>query len=188
MPDDIRAQGEAQLAEQGLQSFYDELVVQDPMIKGAIDPQNPRRVMRAWEVFHTTGKSLKHWQSLPKSGPPKGITFKKIALLPPRDIIYQRCDQRFENMLDTGAVEETRDLNHKIDTGHVPPDALITKAIGFSQIADFLNDKIDKKTAIIKAQQATRNYAKRQTTWLNNQFNADVIFTDPVQADISNIW
>lgn len=175
---DIRQRGEAHLARVGLPAFYAELLENDPAIDGEIDAQNPRRVMRAWEVFEATGKSLIHWQSIPKSGPPDGMDFIVITVLPDRDWLYNRCNKRFETMLDGGAVDEVRNLQGRIENGTVPPDALITKAIGFPEISGWLAGDLPKDQAIKSAQKATRNYAKRQMTWGRNQTNADYTF-DP---------
>ena len=175
---DTRNRGEALLAEQGLENFYQNLLAADPHVDGLIDAQNPRRVMRAWEVFETTGKSLAYWQQQPKSGPPAGLRFIKAALLPPRADIYTRCDRRFDTMLDSGAVDEVRALQAQIDAGTVPEQALITKAIGFREISSWLKGEISKDAAADAARQATRNYAKRQTTWLRNRYGAEVVFND----------
>ena len=179
VPKAVRQRADAHLADIGLPAFYAELADQDPDIQNRIDPHNPRRVQRAWEVFHATGKSLIHWQSLPKSGPPAGLSFYKIALAPAREDVYARCNARFEQMFDTGAVEEAKILKAGIDAGDVPTGALITKAIGFPETCQWLDGHIDKSTAIERAQQATRRYAKRQMTWLRNQFCAPMTLEHP---------
>ncbi len=183
---DIRARGEEQLAKIGIEAFYEDLVEKDPLIDGKIDAQNPRRVMRAWEVLEATGRSLIHWQSVPKSGPPEGLKFIVISVMPDRDWLYDRCNRRFEIMFDSGAVDEVRDLLAWIDAGKVPEDALITKAIGFPEIIGWVNGETSKETAIESAQQATRNYAKRQMTWARNQLDADITF-DPASDDVKNV-
>lgn len=183
IPEDIRRRGEAELANIGLDQFYQNLVQRDPSIDGKIDAQNPRRVMRAWEVLEHTGQSLTHWQSIPKSGPPHGLKFTLITITPPRDWLYDRCNRRFDQMVQSGAVDEVRDLMAKIDAGDLPADAQITKAIGFREISDWINGDITQDEAVQAAQQATRNYAKRQSTWMRNQITPDYTF-DPAADDV----
>lgn len=162
----------------GFETFYAESCKRDPKIKNLIDPQNPQRVMRAREVFEATGKSLLDWQELPKSGPPKGYRFFMITVLPDRAALYQRCDSRFEDMFQSGALEQTADLKARIDRGEVSETAPVTKAIGFAELSAYLDGDLTKEEAIASAAKATRNYAKRQSTWFRNQIKADYIF-DP---------
>jgi|AntRauTorcE11897_2_1112592.scaffolds.fasta_scaffold00934_7 tRNA dimethylallyltransferase len=160
----------------GFEAFYKQSCACDPKIARLTDPQNPQRVMRAREVFEATGKSLLDWQQVPKSGPPDHLRFYTITVLPPRDALYERCNSRFEQMFDTGAVDETAALVTEIKAGRTAADAPVTKAIGFSEIAKYLADALSREDAISSAAQATRNYAKRQSTWFRNQIKADFCY------------
>ncbi len=132
----------------------------------AIDPQ---RLRRALEVQLTTGKPLQYFQELPKT---KIIDkdFEIYFLNPDRAWLYERCDQRFIQMLQQGAIEEVKHLKKINATGG------ITKAIGIKQISQWLDGEISNEEMILKATQATRHYAKRQVTWFKNQFPKAISF------------
>ncbi|MGM0422669.1 MAG: tRNA (adenosine(37)-N6)-dimethylallyltransferase MiaA [Pseudomonadota bacterium] len=180
IPDDQRRAVIKSCEQLGFEQFYAESCARDPKIAGLTDPQNPQRVMRAREVFEATGKSLLDWQKIPKSGPPAHLRFYTLTVLPPRDVLYERCNTRFEQMFDNGALEETAALNAQIKAGTYAADAPVTKAIGFSEITKYLNDETSRAAAIASAAQATRNYAKRQSTWFRNQIKPNFRF-DPIE-------
>ena len=138
-------------------------------VKGcsAIDPQ---RLRRALEVELSTGKPFSYFQNLEKI---KVIDkkFQIFFLNPPRNILYERCDKRFIQMLSQGAIEEVKYLQEIKATGGV------TKAIGVKQISQWLNNEISNKEMIEEACKETRHYAKRQVTWFKNQFDNKITFT-----------
>ena len=88
-----------------------------------------------------------------------------VILLPEREWLYARCDARFEAMLDSGAVAEVEALLAR----ELDPDLPVMRAIGVREIAAWLGGEISRDEAVAKGQQATRNYAKRQYTWLRHQ-------------------
>ena len=148
-----------------------------------------QRLTRAWEVYSASGKPLTHWQSLPLEGVPDDLHFYVITLTPPRDWLYERCNRRFAHMMDAGALTEVQTLKSRmdgvcgnggridgghVDGGHVDPNSPITKACGVPELMAYLNGKTDLESAVEKARTATRRYAKRQITWLNNQIVADL--------------
>lgn len=132
---------------------------------------DPQRLRRALEVELSTGKPLSYFQQTKiKIIEEK---FKIYFLNPPRELLYKNCNNRFETMLQTGAVEEVKDLIQKRATGGV------LKAIGIKEITAWLAGEISKKEMIEKASQATRNYAKRQITWFKNQFKEAMEINSP---------
>ena len=102
--------------------------------------------------------------------------FKIFFLNPDRAWLYQRCNSRFIQMLQNGAIDEVKYLKSNNASGGV------TKAIGYKQISDWIDNQITNKEMIIKATQETRHYAKRQITWFKNQFKNAITFT-PENAD-----
>jgi tRNA dimethylallyltransferase len=88
-----------------------------------------------------------------------------LVLLPPREALYSRCDARFERMLDEGAVEEVRALLAR----GLSPALPVMRAIGVPEIAGWLRGEWSREEALVRGQQATRNYAKRQYTWFRRQ-------------------
>lgn len=136
-----------------------------------------QRLRRALEVQLTTGKPLSYFQNLPKI---KMIhaDFEVFFLNPPRPILYERCDKRLSNMIQTGAQEEVKALLAQQASGGV------LRAIGVSEITAYLKKEISFEQMIDKAQTATRHYAKRQVTWFRHQLKSAKILTDAVLEDV----
>lgn len=121
-----------------------------------------QRLRRALEVQLTTQKPLSYFQKQPRVKLISG-KFQIFFLNPPRNVLYNRCDQRFINMIENGVVDEVKELLKKKATGGV------LKAIGVKEIISYLNGSISFNEMIFKVQQETRHYAKRQVTWFRHQ-------------------
>ncbi|MEM6622520.1 MAG: tRNA (adenosine(37)-N6)-dimethylallyltransferase MiaA [Pseudomonadota bacterium] len=162
-PDEIRARGEQELDRLGLRAFTQSWAARDPKTAAQTDLDNPRRVLRAWEVLETTGQGLAHWRA---ATPPPLIPLGQalaIALVPPRDWLYARCEQRFDQMITAGALDEVR---HVQATYATLPDL---KAVGARELLAHLSGELTLDDAIGQAKTETRRYAKRQLTWIRNQ-------------------
>lgn len=169
IPYDIRkAAGEKQ-KELGNPAFHAELAKRDPVMAGKLDPLNTARLVRAWEVLEATGKSLAEWQELPRQSPPEDWQFDVTIIIPERESLYQRCNTRFEWMLDNGALEELESFNQAIKDGDISERALLNNALGAKPLKSFLEGRLSKPEAIEKGQSETRQYAKRQVTWFRHQ-------------------
>jgi len=186
-PIEIRDMAEMRLKELGIDAFRTETLEFDPTIEHKIDLDNPMRLMRAWSVYKATGKPLSTWQSLPKEGAPDGFDFTIITLRPDREALYQRCNARFKTMFETGALAEVKDLKTRIENGDAPQDAPVTRAIGYTELSNYIDGRLKQDEVIDIASQATRNYAKRQTTFFKNQFKADIIVQDVAGFDLTII-
>lgn len=138
---------------------------------------DPQRLRRALEVQLSTGKSIQYFQNLPKT---KIIDhdFKIYFLNPDRTWLYDRCNSRFIQMIQNGAIEEVKHLKEINATGG------ITKAIGIKQISKWLDGKISNEDMLLQSMQETRHYAKRQVTWFKNQFKDAISFTPHEIDDI----
>lgn len=141
----------------------------DPDAAARLNPADATRIARALEVVRSTGRPLAVWQEAREGGIASAITLAPLILLPPRDWLRDRCDQRLAQMFDDGAVEEAEALLAR----HLDPDLPAMRAIGVPQIAQYLAGAIDRNAALILAQAATRQYAKRQFTWFRRQPPAD---------------
>jgi tRNA dimethylallyltransferase len=137
----------------------------DPEAANRLKPADTTRIARALEVVVSTGRTLADWQQHREGGLADQIGLRPLLLLPPRDWLYSRCDERFAHMVDRGAAEEVRALlDRKLD-----PALPIMRAIGVREIGDWLSGGMDRDEAIAAGQQATRHYAKRQYTWFAHQ-------------------
>ncbi len=141
----------------------------DPDAAARLNPADATRIARALEVVRSTGRPLAAWQEAREGGIASAITLAPLILLPPREWLRDRCDQRLAQMFDDGAVEEAEALLAR----HLDPDLPAMRAIGVPQIAQYLAGAIDRNAALILAQAATRQYAKRQFTWFRRQPPAD---------------
>ncbi len=169
MPAHIRAIGNALQKELGNPAFHAELAKRDPVMAARLHPNDTQRLIRAWEVLEATGKSLADWQSVPPGGPPAPYEFEIELVMPPRDELYDRCNRRFDIMIDNGVLGEAAAFQSRIDGGGVPTDAPVTHALGFRPLQRHLKGEITRAEAVTLAKAETRQYAKRQTTWFKNQ-------------------
>lgn len=141
------------------------LEASDPQAAERINLGDRARTARSLEVVLSTGRTLAEWQAAKAGGIGDGIDLRALILLPPRDWLYPRCDRRFAEMVEAGAVEEVRSLlDRKLD-----PALPAMRAIGVSELAAFLSGDKSLQDALTAGQQATRNYAKRQYTWFAHQ-------------------
>jgi tRNA dimethylallyltransferase len=141
------------------------LANEDPAAAARIAPADSTRTARALEVIRSTGRTLSDWQQDKSGGIGDEVDLNAVILLPERTALYRRCDARFAAMLDQGALEEVAALLlRKLD-----PALPVNRAIGVSEIAAMLAGELTREDALAAGQQATRNYAKRQYTWLRHQ-------------------
>lgn len=154
----------------GVNAFYEELIALDPMAENRIEKDNPRRLVRAFEVKKSTGKSIYEWHDMPANTHGLPLDIHYISLAPDRDWLYERCNRRFDMMIDAGAVEEVQNFNLTYGL-----DTVSMKAIGYDEINAVIKGEMDIDTARDVACQKTRNYAKRQLTWGRTQMNEDAL-------------
>jgi tRNA dimethylallyltransferase len=141
------------------------LAEHDPEAARRLKPTDTTRIARSLEVVLSTGKSLAEWQKECQGGIAEAIELRPLILLPPRDWLYRRCDQRFRHMIELGAADEVRAiLDRQLD-----PALPVMRAIGVRETAAWLNGDVTRDEAIAAGQQATRRYAKRQYTWFARQ-------------------
>lgn len=144
---------------------YSRLRTLDPEAAARLNPGDSTRIARALEVIVSTGKPLAAWQQQRQGGIGDQITLKALVLLPPRDWLYARCDERFARMIELGAIAEVEALLAR----NLDPKLPVMRAIGVREIAAYLRGETTLEEAIAAGQQATRNYAKRQYTWFARQ-------------------
>jgi tRNA dimethylallyltransferase len=142
-----------------LQTYLKEV---DPVYYEQVDLSNVQRVIRALEVFETTGLPFSNFLQNTKAHRPFDIV--TIGLNMDRAILYERINLRVDLMVKDGLLEEVKSL---IAFKHKP--ALMT--VGYSELFDFLEEKISWEEAIDKIKQNSRRYAKRQLTWFKKDQN-----------------
>ena len=144
---------------------YRALQQEDAERAARLDANDSQRISRALEVRRSTGKSLAQWQTEKDGGIGGDIELHPAILLPPREWLYERCDRRFAQMLESGAVEEVEALLAR----NLDPSLPVMRAIGVPEIAALVQGELSRAQAIVAGQIATRQYAKRQYTWFRRQ-------------------
>jgi tRNA dimethylallyltransferase len=159
------AQREASLAlynEIGEPLFRDAVAALDPAAADRIEIGDRQRLTRAHAVAVATGKSLTGWQA---GGTPLLTDYRAIALAPPRDDLYARCDARLYRMVEDGALAEVTALAAR----GLDPALPALKAVGYRELAAHVSGEMSLDKALAEAAMQTRRYAKRQSTWFRNQ-------------------
>ena len=173
IPEEIREAARARHRAIGGEAFRAELAKRDPVAAARLPAGDGQRLVRAYEVVTATGRTLGDWQRAGAEGVPR-YDSRQFVLLPPRDALYAACDGRLEAMIAAGALDEVRGLMAR----GLPPEMPILKAVGVPELARHLAGEADLAAAIAAAQQATRNYAKRQFTWFRHQLtDAEILDT-----------
>lgn len=167
IPDDIRDNTRRLVEEIGAVALHGKLAARDPLTAARLKSGDTQRIARAWEVLEATGTSITTWQAQP-GNPPITAIYASILVQPSREELYEACDSRFESMLKAGAMDQVRAL---LAQG-VDETAPVMRALGALDLAQVLTGGLELSTGISQAQAATRQYAKRQTTWFRNQFDA----------------
>ncbi len=163
VPPEYRQAATKMLEEEGREAFYGYLATIDPAAAARLKVGDTQRLIRAVEVFLATGKSLSFWQAQPAT--PAPYHFQTTVLLPDRALLYERINARFNQMIAAGAVAEVEALLAQ----NIPATLPAMKAVGVPELAGYIRGEWMLEAAITQAQQASRNYAKRQYTWFRNQ-------------------
>ena len=177
IPDNIRNALRARLEDAGLPALYAELERVDTPLAARLPPTDRQRILRGLEVFEATAQPLSVWQAQPQTAPLSD--YCGLLLMPDRDWLYARCNQRFEEMLAAGTLAEVE----RVWALNLPPDTTALRALGVAELMALLQGEIDRDTAIAQAQQATRRYAKRQMTWFRNQMDGRQSFSEQDYAN-----
>lgn len=155
----------------GNEALHEKLRSVDPISAEAIHPNNVKRVIRAIEIFITTGKPKSETDRLSRKTPV--YEAELICLSPEREKLYERINKRVDMMMEAGLLEEVKAL---LAMG-VTRQMTAMQAIGYKEIADFLAGICTLGEAVDKIKMESRRYAKRQLTWFRR--NPDVIWVDP---------
>jgi tRNA dimethylallyltransferase len=165
VPEAIRDQANALRAEGGTSGFISYLQAHDPDILARIDQQNPMRLQRAYEVHAATGRALSAWQSETTDPLLPLDECIPVVLSAEPEWLNARIENRFDAMMDQGAIEEVQvQLGQGIDWSW--PSA---QALGAREIAAYLNGQSTRDDAVRDASVATRQFAKRQRSWFRNR-------------------
>lgn len=156
--------------EHGEEALHARLREIDPRTADRLHPRDDRRIIRALEIFHHTGRPLS--ELLEEQAKESPYELCLIGLTTDRDILYKRIEARIDDMLTQGLVEEVRSL---LDRG-VPREAISMQGLGYKEIAAYLFGEISYDDAVSMLKRNTRRFAKRQLSWFRHM--EDIAWVD----------
>ena len=181
IPLEVRNKWRDRLAAQGAEALHGVLSKLDSTEAARFEPGDGQRIVRALEVLEATGKPLSWFHRKARhSAVLAGADVQKIVVRPARDVLYERINSRFDEMMKEGALEEARAL---LALG-LPEDLPAMKAIGVRALGEYLGGRCSLEDATETAKRETRNYAKRQMTWVRGQM-ADWTMVDTARGAIA---
>lgn len=178
----VRTRLQAQAAQGGLDALWEQLRQVDPETAARLHPHDAKRIIRALEVWYDTGQTISQHNRQTQTQPPRyqGVT---IALTyRDRQDLYQRIDQRVDQMMARGLAEEVRAL---LAAG-IPRTSTAMQAIGYKELVRALDAGGDLAPAVEEIKRRSRQYAKRQLTWFRRKEDTEWILLDKMQ-DFSSV-
>lgn len=168
VPAAIRAHWRARAAEIGAARLHEELAARDPAMANRLAPTDLQRITRALEVWEATSRSLADWQAMAATPTPGLERALRLVVEVDRGELYRRCNERFAAMVEAGAREEVRAL---LALG-LDPGLPAMRALGVRPLAAAIRGEIGLEAAVAGGAGETRQYAKRQLTWLRRNMIA----------------
>ncbi len=151
----------------GAEAFRERLAAVDPDRAARLHLRDKKRLVRAWEVYILTGRPISWHDERSRLAQPRYAASVTALDFADRQVLYDRIDRRARAMFDRGLVEEVRRL---LESG-VGADTTAMQAIGYKEVAAFLQGKCSLDQAVDGVCHASRRYAKRQLTWLRSREN-----------------
>ncbi len=169
--DSFRKGLEKRAIDEGSHALHEELKDIDRESYASIHENNVKRVIRALEYYHKTGKPIsEHNKEQRQRTSP--YDFKYFVLTDDRKTLYSRIDKRVDMMMEEGLLEETQKLIHM----NIPLSSTASKSLGYREMFGYIDGDYDLDRAIYLIKQNTRHFAKRQLTWFKGE--KDVIWID----------
>ena len=162
IPAEIRDRWRAEAKALGAAHLHGILQARDPVMAARLSPNDTQRVTRALEVLDATGRSLSRWQATPGEAVLSVDEVERLLVMPPREVLHARGDRRFDQMMAMGALDEVRGLAALA----LDPSLPAMRALGVRPLLRHLAGEIDLATAIDAGKLETRQYVKRQETWV----------------------
>lgn len=171
--EEIRSELNRMFEEQGLAALQDELASLDPEYYDQVDRQNPQRLIRALEVIRSTGKSYSSFRQGKKPARPFNVV--KLGIDLPREELYERINQRVDQMIASGLEEEVASLKPYWEKTTL-------KTVGYDELVGYFRKEVDRPEAIEEIKRNTRRYAKRQLTWFRRDKDIQWFRPDDIEG------
>lgn len=167
---------EEQVAKEGIDRLYEQLQQIDPEQAEKIHPNNHRRVIRALEIYETTGKTMSEHHAQQQNVPL--YDHHIIGLTMDRTLLYERINKRVDEMVETGLIEEVHSLYLK---GYEHTEAM--RGIGYKEFIPYFKNEKSLQDCVEDLKRNTRRYAKRQFTWFKNKMDVKWYHISPNMKD-----
>ena len=161
--------------------MYQEIINEDPDYAKILKANDIQRVRRIYGLLFMNNISFNEYQSLPNISKFKSEDFIKIFINPDRNSLYKQINARVDIMMKSGGREVVEAFLAK----NYPESGNVFKAIGLREVKDILNKKLLQKEGYELMKKNTRNYAKRQITFFNNQIKSDVVIRNYNEFDFN---
>ncbi len=180
---EIRAEIEKKAAEQGWEAIHQELASVDPVAAKRIHPNDPQRLSRALEVYLISGKSMTELTQI--SGEALHYDVYQFAIAPKdRNVLHQRIEARFKQMLTCGFEDEVKSLYQR---GDLHEDLPSIRCVGYRQMWSYLSGEIDYDEMVYRGICATRQLAKRQITWLRGWHDVHWLDSEDFEQSLNTV-
>lgn len=173
--DEVRAALHAFAEEKGAEALHARLAAVDPESAEAIHYNNVRRVVRALEIFETTGVTKSEWDKRSLAAEPKYDAFMIVLDFRERQRLYDRIDRRVSLMMEAGLLEEVRTL---YNAGLLNDNHIAAQAIGYKEFLPYFAGEASPEECADQIRLSSRRYAKRQLTWFRRYTDALWLYPD----------
>ncbi|HSZ11982.1 MAG TPA: tRNA (adenosine(37)-N6)-dimethylallyltransferase MiaA [Rhizomicrobium sp.] len=163
IPSHIREAAREKLTRDGVETFRAALAMRDAKSAAQILPTDTQRLLRAYEVFEATGRTLSDWQKESATPVLDGMNLARFVLDPPRALLHERIALRFGKMMEEGALDEAQSVRG------LNPSLPAAKILGLRELWALADGAMTREQASDRIVIATRQYAKRQLTWFRNR-------------------
>lgn len=170
----VRSQLEERVLSGGISALLSDLKKIDPKSAEGLCENDKKRILRALEVYYSTGKTLTEFKEKSHTKKPKFAFLKIFLNFSDRENLYHRINLRVDQMMEAGLLSETKDL---LDSG-VFRSKTSAQAIGYKELLPYFSGEKELSLCVDLLKQKTRNYAKRQLTWFRRYTDAHEIFMD----------
>ena len=172
---EIREKVKIWLSKDGLLKLYEFLQKHDAEIAAKLNPNDKTRIVRAVEIMTATNQKVSEWYKVPMIKKLPEADFIVVKIVPDIDVIEERCKFRLDKMVyEWGALKEIEYLAMRQISETLPA----MKALGVPELMRYVKGETSLEEALAEAKLHTRQYAKRQRTWLRNKLPADIVLEE----------
>lgn len=183
---EMRARLQEEMKSCGRESLYKKLLEQDPEQAATLDPSKTHRLLRSLEIIEATGLTVTELRARGRIRP-DGLRFVTLGLSMPRQQLYDRINRRTDSMIENGLPEEAEKLYNKYLPLLKEGNIQALRSVGYQELFEYFEGKTSFTAAVDLIKQHSRNYAKRQLTFLNNTLSINWTAAPENESDFSGL-